>query len=196
MYLLVGVAEAIPPSCFSSCCCLPAVGPGGLRWGFFFFGWGSWLIGLRFVFGAWGRGLGASVRADVQMCVCAWLAVGVFTHGMVYLECAVVQFSRMMLVGVWLGLCLVLFSFFDHSIQSSVFTATHDARGCLDFLGHSFLSSILYSKFSVSASLADMQTTFSSVQFSSRGLPRFIGGIYLVTGLFLTTPLHGGVRGS
>ena len=62
-----------------SCCCLPAVGPGALRWGFFFFGWGSWLIGLRFVFGAWGRGLGASVRADVQMCECAWLAVGVFT---------------------------------------------------------------------------------------------------------------------
>ena len=30
------------PTTFSSCCHLPAVGPGGLRWGFFFFGWGSW----------------------------------------------------------------------------------------------------------------------------------------------------------
>ena len=47
---------------FSSCCYLPAVGPGGLRWGFFFFGWDSWLIGLRFVFGAWGGSLGASVQ--------------------------------------------------------------------------------------------------------------------------------------
>ena len=40
-----------------------------LRWGFYFFGWGSWLIGLSFVFGAWGRGLGASVHADVRVCL-------------------------------------------------------------------------------------------------------------------------------
>ena len=53
----------------SSCCHLPAVGPGGLRWCFFFFGWNGWLIGLRFVFGAWGGSLGASVRADVRVCL-------------------------------------------------------------------------------------------------------------------------------
>ena len=62
-------------------CYLPAVGPGGLRWGFFFFGWGSWLIGLRFVFGAWGRGLGASVRADVRVCLAG--------NGRFYLGCTV-----------------------------------------------------------------------------------------------------------
>ena len=66
-------------SSFSSCCHLPAVGPGGLRWGFFFFGWGSWLIGLRFVFGAWGGSLGASVRADVRVCLAG--------SGRFYLEC-------------------------------------------------------------------------------------------------------------
>ena len=64
---------------FSSCCHLPAVGPGGLRWGFFFFGWDSWLIGLRFVFGAWGGSLGASVRADVRVCLAG--------SGRFYLEC-------------------------------------------------------------------------------------------------------------
>ena len=70
----------------SSCCHLPAVGPGGLRWGFFFFGWDSWLIGLRFVFGAWGGSLGASVRADVRVCLAG--------SGRFYLECTVgsVQF--------------------------------------------------------------------------------------------------------
>ena len=35
--------------------------------GVFFFVEGCWLIGLRFVFGAWGRGLGAIVRADVRV---------------------------------------------------------------------------------------------------------------------------------
>ena len=35
---------------FSSCCYLPAVGPGGLRWCVFFFGRDGWLISLRFVF--------------------------------------------------------------------------------------------------------------------------------------------------
>ena len=44
---------------FSSCCYLPAVSPGGLRWRFFFFGRDGWLISLRFVFGAWG---GSSVQ--------------------------------------------------------------------------------------------------------------------------------------
>ena len=46
--------SSVQPTTFSSrsCCYLPAVGPGGLRWDFFFFGWDSWLIGLRFVFGA------------------------------------------------------------------------------------------------------------------------------------------------
>ena len=38
----------------------------GLRWGFFFV-WDRWLIGLRFVFGAWGRGLGGIVRANVRV---------------------------------------------------------------------------------------------------------------------------------
>ena len=60
-------------------CHLPAVGPGGLRWGFFFFGWDGWLIGLRFVFGAWGGSLGASVRADVRVCLAG--------SGRFYLEC-------------------------------------------------------------------------------------------------------------
>ena len=43
-----------------------------LRWGVFFFGWGSWLIGLRFVFSAWGGSLGAGVRADDCACVLGW----------------------------------------------------------------------------------------------------------------------------
>ena len=59
--------------------CLPSVLV-GLRWGFFSV-WDSWLIGLRFVFGAWGRGLGANVRADVR----AHLA----SNGRFYLECTV-----------------------------------------------------------------------------------------------------------
>ena len=37
--------------------------------GVFFFVWDGWLIGLRFVVGAWGRGLGANVRADVRVTV-------------------------------------------------------------------------------------------------------------------------------
>ena len=40
--------EPLPHHMLRSCCHLPAVGPGGLRWGFFFFGWDGWLIGLRF----------------------------------------------------------------------------------------------------------------------------------------------------
>ena len=66
---------------FSSCCHLPAVGPGGLRWGFFFFGRDGWLISLRFVFGAWGGSLGASVRANVRVCLAG--------SGRCYLECTV-----------------------------------------------------------------------------------------------------------
>ena len=66
---------------FSSCCYLPAVSPGGLRWGFFFFGWDTWLIGLRFVFGAWGGSLGASVRTNVRVCLAG--------SGRFYLECTV-----------------------------------------------------------------------------------------------------------
>ena len=81
--LCEAVAEAVGAH-IASCCHLPAVGPGGLRWGFFFFGWDSWLIGLRFVFGAWGGSLGASVRADVRVCLAG--------SGRFYLECTVVQF--------------------------------------------------------------------------------------------------------
>ena len=73
--------EPLPHHMLRSCCHLPAVGPGGLRWGFFFFGWGSWLIGLRFVFGAWGGSLGASVRANVR--------VRLACSGQFYLECTV-----------------------------------------------------------------------------------------------------------
>ena len=43
-----------------SCCYLPAVGPGGLRWGFFFFGWGSCSVQWRPRMGGmvwYGRGL-------------------------------------------------------------------------------------------------------------------------------------------
>ena len=74
-------------SMFSSCCHLPAVSPGGLRWGFFFFGRDGWLISLRFVFGAWGGSLGASVRANVRVCLAG--------SGRFYLECTVgsVQFN-------------------------------------------------------------------------------------------------------
>ena len=50
-----------------SCCFVPAVGPGGFGVWIFFFVWDRWLIGLRFVFGAWGRGLGAIVCADVRV---------------------------------------------------------------------------------------------------------------------------------
>ena len=57
---------------FSSCCYLPAVSPSGLRWGFFFFGRDGWLISLRFVFGAWGGSLGASVRANVRVLGWQW----------------------------------------------------------------------------------------------------------------------------
>ena len=57
----------------------PAVSPGGLRWCFFFFGRDGWLISLRFVFGAWGGSLGASVRANVR--------VRLACSGRFYLEC-------------------------------------------------------------------------------------------------------------
>ena len=62
---------------------LPAVSRGGLRWGFFFFGWDGWLISLRFVFGAWGGSLGASVRANVRVCLAG------SARGRFYLECTV-----------------------------------------------------------------------------------------------------------
>ena len=70
-----------PYQLFSSCCYLPAVSPGGLRWCFFFFGRDGWLISLRFVFGAWGGSLGASVRANVR--------VRLACSGRFYLECTV-----------------------------------------------------------------------------------------------------------
>ena len=47
----------------------------------FFFVWDSWRIGLRFVFGVWGRGLGANVRADVRVYLAG--------NGRFYLECTV-----------------------------------------------------------------------------------------------------------
>ena len=74
---VTGIYHTIPPSC----CYLPAVSPGGLRWCFFFFGRDGWLISLRFVFGAWGWSLGASVRANVR--------VRLAGSGRFYLECTV-----------------------------------------------------------------------------------------------------------
>ena len=69
-----------------SCCHLLAVSPGGLRWCFFFFfGREGWLISLRFVFGAWGGSLRASVRA----CVRANVRVRLAGSGRFCLECTV-----------------------------------------------------------------------------------------------------------
>ena len=48
---------------------------------FSFFGRDGWLISLRFVFGAWGGSLGASVRANVR--------VRLAGSGRFYLECTV-----------------------------------------------------------------------------------------------------------